>query len=342
MSEALSFHIAGFLIAALVIGIVGTRLAWVADRLADRTGLGEAVAGAVLLGGATSLSGMLASITAAWQGHPQMAISNAIGGIAAQTAFLPVADLAYKRANLEHAAASVPNLLNAALLLLLLSGILLGADTPDVAFWGIHPITPLLLGAYLFGLHLIRRAQLMPLWRPVLTAETREDKPQGPGRNEPSVAGLWVRFALYGATIAAAGWAIARTGLGIAAGTGVDESLLGALFTAIATSTPELVTSIAAVRRGALVMAVAGILGGNAFDVMFAVASDVAYRAGSIYHAVGAEERYLVALTMAMTSALLLGLLGREKRGRAGIGFEGVTVLGFYVAGIVVLVLTGP
>jgi|GEM_PF-4997350 cation:H+ antiporter len=39
----------------LVIGIVGTRLARLVDELADRTGLGEAIAGAVLLGMATSL-----------------------------------------------------------------------------------------------------------------------------------------------------------------------------------------------------------------------------------------------------------------------------------------------
>ena len=40
---------------AAIIGIVGTRLARIVDDLADRTGLGEAIAGAVLLGMATSI-----------------------------------------------------------------------------------------------------------------------------------------------------------------------------------------------------------------------------------------------------------------------------------------------
>lgn len=40
---------------------------------------------------------------------------------------------------------------------------------------------------------------------------------------------------------------------------------------------------MAAVRRGALTLAVGDILGGNCFDVLFISGSDVAYREGSIY-----------------------------------------------------------
>lgn len=99
-----------FLLAALVIGVAGVALTRRADMLADRTGLGEAVAGAVFLGVTTSLSGTVTSITAAAQGATSLSISNALGGIAAQTAFLAIADITYRRANLEHAAAELTNL----------------------------------------------------------------------------------------------------------------------------------------------------------------------------------------------------------------------------------------
>lgn len=82
----------------------------VADRLADKTGLGEAVVGALFLGGSTSLPGIVTSVTTAAGGHAELAISNAWGGIAAQTAFLGLADIVYPKANLEHAAASAANL----------------------------------------------------------------------------------------------------------------------------------------------------------------------------------------------------------------------------------------
>jgi cation:H+ antiporter len=55
-----------FGVSAAVITVVGVRIARVADRLADVTGWGEAIFGAVLLGGATSLPGIVTSVTTAW------------------------------------------------------------------------------------------------------------------------------------------------------------------------------------------------------------------------------------------------------------------------------------
>src|SRR5690606_11861787 len=49
-SWTLSQSIVVFSVCALVIAIAGTRITRVVDQLADRTGLGEATAGAVLLG----------------------------------------------------------------------------------------------------------------------------------------------------------------------------------------------------------------------------------------------------------------------------------------------------
>lgn len=77
---------------AVMIAVAGSRLTALVDDLADRTGLGEAVAGAALLGAATSLSGFVVSVTAAAGGNPELAMSNALGGIAVQTVFLAVAD----------------------------------------------------------------------------------------------------------------------------------------------------------------------------------------------------------------------------------------------------------
>jgi len=96
-----------FSVSAVVIVFAGGRLAKVCDELADRTGLGEALMGAVFLGAITSLSGITASVTAAWNGTASLALANAYGGIAAQTLFIAVADTYYPRANLEHAAASI-------------------------------------------------------------------------------------------------------------------------------------------------------------------------------------------------------------------------------------------
>lgn len=208
-----------FAAAAVAILLVGTRLTAVADALADRTGLGEAVVGAVLLGAATSLSGIVASVTAAADGRAELAVSNAVGGIAAQTVFLVVADVAYRRANLEHAAASPANLTQGALLVTLLAIPLLALSGPNVSFFGVHPATPLLVTGYLFGLRVISKAQTEPMWGATKTAETQneeEEKSENEDADEGSLAGLWVRFALFALAIEAAGWVVARTGANIA------------------------------------------------------------------------------------------------------------------------------
>lgn len=325
-----------FALAAGVIGVAGTRLSRVCDRLADRTGLGEAFTGAVLLGAATSLPGITASVTAALDGLPTLALSNAIGGIAAQTAFLAIADLAYRRANLEHAAASVPNMMQASLLVVLLAIMLAAMHLAPVTFWGVHPVSPLLLLVYGFGMRMVYQTRESPMWHPRRTAQTRVDEPDEPRGGRP-LRGLWAEFSVSAVLVVLAGIVVTRTGEVLVAETGLSQTLVGALFIAVATSLPELVTSVAAVRRGALTLAVGGVVGGNAFDTLFAAVADVAYRPGSLYHGATGHEGFLIALTIVMTAVLLLGLLRRERKGIARIGFESFSVLVLYAFGIAVI-----
>jgi cation:H+ antiporter len=327
-----------FSLCALVITLAGTRITRVVDQLADQTGIGEAAAGAVLLGASTSLGGSVLSVTAAWNGHAELAVSNALGGIAVQTFFLVLSDLAYPRANLEHAAASVPNMMQNALLISLLALVLLTTFLPDSTLWHIHPTTPLLFALYVYGLRLVRGTQQFPQWLPNITQDTRQDQPDDI-RQMPSLAHLWKEFALLMLVLGLAGWALEPAATSIAAQTGISHTVVGVMLTAISTSIPELVTSIAAVRRGALTLAVGGIIGGNAFDVLFISASDIAYRQGSIYHAISADSTFWIALTLLMSSVLIMGLIRRERLGIARIGVEGVVILLLYLGGVAVLLL---
>ena len=65
--------------------------------------------------------------------------------------------------------------------------------------------------------------------------------------------------------------------------------------------------------------------------------SDIAYRDGSIYHAVSGDTLLWVALSVAMTAVLLLGLIRRQKQGIGNIGFESATLFGLYGAGILMV-----
>lgn len=325
-----------FLACAAIIAFAGSMLSAKADILADRTGLGEAFMGAVFLGAATSLPGITASVTAAVDHHPTLALSNAIGGIAVQTAFLAVADLSYRDANLEHAAASASNLMFGVLLILMLSVLLWATLEPQVAWAGVHAATPILLAVYLFGVRLVYRSHEHPMWRPRITRETRMDTPDPPNQRQP-LARSWTVFGALALVIVCAGAVLTRAAEQMMELFGISETVTGAFLVAVSTSLPELVTSIAAIRQGALTLAVGGVLGGNAFDTLFAAMADIAYRPGPIYAAAGSGEQLLIVLTIIMSAVLLLGLLTREKRGLANIGFEGAVVLLLYATGFLAL-----
>lgn len=320
----------------MVIAIVGPRLARVADRLADRTGIGEAVAGALLLGAATSLSGIVTTGVGAADGDGGFAVSNALGGIAVQTLFISVADLLLRRVNLEHYAASLPNVLNATLLLTLLSLVLLAVAGPGVEAVRIHPVSVVLVTVYLYGLRVARRAHAVPMWRPEETEQTVVDRPEESDDREP-LRRLWLRFAGSAAVLAAAGWVIGRGGLSIVSESGFSGTEVATLLTGVVTSSPELIVLLAAVRMGSPTLGIGNIIGGNAFDVMFVPVADVFFRSGSIYQAVDAETVFVLGLTLSMTAVFTAGLLSRQRK---GIGFEGTAILALYAIGVVTL-LTG-
>lgn len=330
-----------FVVAGAVIALAGIWMSSTADKIADRTGFGEALVGGVLLGASTSLSGTVTSVTAALDGYAELAVANAIGGIAAQTVFLAIADIVYRRSNLEHAAASETNLIQGALLVVMLALPALAMTTPAFAVFAVHPVTPLLLAAYLFGLKLSRAAQEAPMWRPMKTDDTRDDIAEEPDPKDVSTRRLFIRFAFLLVAMGVCGWVLARSAVTISGWANMSETVVGTFFTAITTSLPELVTTIAAVRRGALQLAVGGIIGGNTFDVLFLVASDVAYRDGSIFHAVGERALFLLVWAILMTGILLLGLIRRERYGVGGIGFESVALIVVFAGGVAIQAVQG-
>jgi cation:H+ antiporter len=81
------------------------------------------------------------------------------------------------------------------------------------------------------------------------------------------------------------------------------------LFKAIATSLPELIVSLAAVRQKALTLAVSNIIGVNSFDILFVAFADITYGGGTILHAITNNQILIISLTMIMVSILILGLL---------------------------------
>ncbi len=334
MIESLTGSIAMFVGAAAVITLCGIRLTDYADRLADKTGWGEALIGGLFLAGVTSLPDFAATLTAAADGYAEMAMSNILGSMAVNLAFLAVADLTYRSANLEHAAASSGNLIQSGLFIVLLTIPLLAMLIVPFTVLGVHPATPVLLVAYLFGYKLVRQDVDTPMWQPRHTAHTVIDKPDERRSRDQSLSSLWFSFFLVALITCASGWLLMSSAETLVERTQLSQTLVGTLLTAVFTSLPELVTTLAAIRYGALTLAVGNILGTNCFNVLVIAAADVTYRSGSIYHAITNQQLVWTVIAILLTGILLLGLLRRERYGIARMGFESFLVLVIYLGAV--------
>ena len=335
----LGFSILLFLVAAALIAFFGIRMTYVARDLAAATGMGEALMGAVFIGATTSLSGIIASATAAWHGEASLAVSNSLGGIAAQTLFLVIGDMVYRKANLEFAAASVENMMMSVQLMVLLCILLIAFTLPDTTFFSVHPASPVLILAYLYTLKLLVDTHEEPMWLPRMARGTVRESDSHPGKTSNNKASLSINFVVCALAVGVAGWLIANSGMVIAERTGVSDGIVGGIFIAVVTSLPELVIAITAIRLGSLTLAVGDIVGGNAFDTLFVAVADMFYREGSIYSAIQAVEGVWLGSAMLMNAVLLMGLMYRERRGIGNIGMESSLILLIYLGTVTYLII---
>lgn len=335
LDNSWGFAVLLFLLAAALIAYFGVKMTYIARDLAQASGLGEAFTGAVFIGAATSLSGIIASITAASQGHASLAVSNSLGGIAAQTLFLVLGDLIYRKANLEFAAASVENMMMSAQLMLLLCLLFIAFTLPAASILATHPVSLLLIITYLFTVKLLVDTHENPMWLPRMshgTVREQQSSTFDKRHQKESLAVLIPKFIGCAAVVGLAGWLIAHAGFTLVERAGLSAGITGGIFIAVATSLPELVIAITAIRAGALSLAVGDIVGGNAFDTLFVAVADLFYREGSIYQAISEQEFVWLGAAMLMNCTLLLGLVYRQRRGFANIGMESLMIFLIYIA----------
>jgi cation:H+ antiporter len=145
---------------------------------------------------------------------------------------------------------------------------------------------------------------------------------------------VYLRFTLAALAIISAGTWLAFIGSEIATTYSWSASFVGSLFLAVATSMPELVVSIAAIRLGAIDMAVAGILGANMLNMANLFIVDLFYRQGSILSSVESDHLITAVVAMVMTLVVIGGIRFRQKQKTFRfISWYAVALIGLYLLG---------
>ncbi len=156
-----------FIAAAGATWAAGVALSKSTDALDARLGLGEELGGLLLLSVAGSLPELAITISAAAQGNLGLAAGNLIGGIAVQTMVLVVCDIAVgKRRPLTFLVGALSPVLEALLVTLVVSGVLMGALlSPTTAIGGVvSPASVGIVVVWTFGVYVINRVRKTPRW----------------------------------------------------------------------------------------------------------------------------------------------------------------------------------
>jgi len=326
-----------FAVGAVAVWIAGTNLAIYADELAERTGIGRAFLGLVLLAGITSLPELVTSFSAVMVGDAPLAVNNLCGGIVMQTAILAIADARIGRGPLSYFTPKPELLLQGLLLIGLLGIVLVGVVAGDSTLpGGVGWCTTLVFGLYIFGVWTVARFEAGKHWRPVdlpdAMSQPAGDPPVTANANASwSLPRLCRAIALISIVITIAGTVLVATGEALSQQTNLGSSFIGATLLAGTTSLPELSTTLGAVKLRAYSMAFANIFGSNAIMVALLFIIDIVYQSGPILAEVDRSATFAAVMGIVVTAVYLIGLIMRRNRVILRMGIDSFVVMIAYL-----------
>jgi cation:H+ antiporter len=115
------------------------------------------------------------------------------------------------------------------------------------------------------------------------------------------------------AVVAGSGAWLPFLGAEIARTMGWHNTFVGTIFVAFATSAPELSVTLAALRLGAVDMAIGNLLGSNLFDILIIAVDDLFYLNGPILSHVSKLHAMSAFSAMMMTGIAIVGLYYRPS-----------------------------
>ncbi len=314
-----------FLACGLAIGLAGPVLVRESEEIARITGLSRSWAGLILLATATSLPELFTGVSAvAAAGAPNIAVGDVLGSCIFNLAMLVVLD-ALSREEPIYRRIDQGHLLTAAfgiVLLAFVGGLVLLSRNGDGArFLHISGYSPVIVIVYLAAV----RAAFVYERR---LHATPPDRTEGKTALGPAV----LRYLGAAAVVGAAGSLLPFAGVALAETMGLHKTFVGTLLVAGATSLPELIVAVSAMRLGAVDLAIGNLLGSNLFDMLILAADDVAYTKGPLLADVSATHAVSAFAAIAMSGIFIVAVIYRsETRLRGTIGWASISLVAVYL-----------
>lgn len=327
-------HAGGFILCAVIIFFAGKKLSFYGDLLAEKTGMGKAWIGLILMASVTSLPELMVGISsAAIVESADLAVGDILGSCAFNLGILAIMDAFLPRHHNLLGTASPNHILAAALGIILISlvgvAILLPEDIVLSSWIGLASLSFIII--YFISIRLI---YLNEMKSANLSAGTVVQNQVHADITLKQIIGKYVLFALI---IVGAALTLPYFANKIAEDTGLGKSFVGTFFLAVSTSLPEIAVSIAAVRMGSIDLAVGNLLGSNLFNILILAIDDFFYTKGFILKDASPNNIISVFSAILMTAVAIIGLSFRTKGKRYFLAWDAALIFFIYIVNLILL-----
>ena len=323
-----------FILCSAVIVYCGSKLSKYGDVIAEKTGLGRAWIGLVLMASVTSLPELITGISSvAIADVPNIALGDIMGSCVFNLSIIALMDILHGRKPIfsesEHG-----HILSAGFGIILISlasiSIMANANIPAIGHIGLY--SPAIIVIYFIGI------------RGVFLFERRRIKEfvgemvQTLHYEHITTKKAVVKYAINALFIIGVATWLPFIGDKLAEETGLGRSFIGTVFIAMTTSLPEVVVSIAALKIGATDMAIANLFGSNIFNIFILAIDDIFYTKGPILAHVSMNHAVTGFMAVLMTGIAVVGLTYRlEKKAFLRLGWDAVAIIIAYLVNIYIL-----
>jgi cation:H+ antiporter len=325
-----------FIACSGIIVVCGTNLSRYGDVIAEKTGLGRAWIGLILMAGVTSLPELITGISSVTLADtPDIAVGDVIGSCVFNLSLIALMDILQGRRPIfqkaEHG-----HTLTAGFGIILIGlasySILASGQIPVIGYVGLY--TPAIILIYGIGIRsvFIFEKKKLAAFVGEIAAAARYD--------HLATREAVFKYALNALVIVVAATVLPFIGDRLAEQTGLGKSFFGTIFVAMTTSLPELVVAIAALRIGATDMAIANLFGSNMFNIFILAVDDLFYAQGPLLSHISKNHAITGFMAVIMTGIAMVSLTYRiERKAFLRVGWDALALICGYIINIYILFL---
>ncbi len=314
-----------FGLCALVIGVAGYQLSRYGDRIAELTGLSRGWIGLVLVATATSLPELFTGVSAvALADVPNIAVGNILGATVMNLLLIVLLDFFHRKAPV-FTLVSHGHILGAGFAVMMLGlvgfNILLAQQGPQLTLGHVGIYTPVIVLLYLVSLRVVF----------LYEKGHNHAEPQPPG-DGVTLRGAVLRFMLAALVVVTAALVLPFLAEDMAREMGWARGFVGTLFVALVTTLPEIAVTVAALRLGALDLAIGNLFGSILFNLAILAIDDLFFLEGPLFSHVDPMHAVSALSAVMMTGVAIVGLLYRPAtRLFKTVGWVSLTLFSLYM-----------